>query len=73
VFLVDYGGMDLLEMANTRGKRPSPDVRPPCSAAPKRHADAAWGQLSQTLGPGPRFWLTSAVHDIRLWVLFVKD
>jgi hypothetical protein len=28
VFLVDYGGMDLLEMANTRGKRPSPDARP---------------------------------------------
>jgi hypothetical protein len=33
VFLVNYGGMDLLEMANTRGKRPSPDVRPPVALA----------------------------------------
>jgi hypothetical protein len=28
VFLVNYGSMDLLEMDNTRGKRPTPDVRP---------------------------------------------
>jgi hypothetical protein len=33
VFLVNYGGIDLLEMANTRGKRPSPDVRPPVALA----------------------------------------
>jgi hypothetical protein len=25
--------VDLLEMANTRGKRPSPDVRPPVAVA----------------------------------------
>jgi hypothetical protein len=73
VFLVNYSGMDLLEMANTRGKQPSPDVRLPCWAAPKRHADPAWGQLSQTLGPGQRFWLTAAIHDISSWVLFVKN
>jgi hypothetical protein len=33
VFLVNHGGMDLLEMANTRRKRPSPDVRPQVAPA----------------------------------------
>jgi len=62
VFLVNYGGMNLLEMANTRGKRPSPDVRPPVALAQNgagTPADAGWGQLSQTLGQGPHLWLTA--------------
>jgi len=33
MFLVNYDDMDLLEMANTRGKRPSPDVRPSVALA----------------------------------------
>jgi hypothetical protein len=48
-----------LEMANARGTRLSPDVRPTGRTRPERPAGACRGKLSQPLRGGPRLWLTA--------------